>query len=94
MIPPEEPNPYESPRCIDVHEQGVVEKMNALRAEFEARYDQLFSDGVLAAQFSAAFGLLAWKFSEDPRVGGGVALATTLAIGIEAFRDLIKNPCR
>jgi hypothetical protein len=88
---PEEVNPYESPQYVDPPEQGVVEKMNALRAEFENRYGQLFSDGVMAAEFSTVFGLLAWKLSEDPRMAGGVAIATGVLISIEAFRDLINK---
>lgn len=90
-MPPEEVNPYESPRYAGPPEQGVVEKMNALRAEFENRYGQLFSDGVMAAEFSTVFGLLAWKLSEDPRMAGGVAIATGVLIGVEAVRDLINK---
>jgi hypothetical protein len=90
-MPREEQNPYESPRHVGPPEQGLVEKMNALRAEFEHRYSQLFSDGVMATEFSAVFGLLAWEFSKDPRVAGGVAVATTVAIGIGAFHDLLSK---
>jgi hypothetical protein len=80
-------NPYESPAMVEPDGPTVIERMNRLREEFESRYSRFFSDGVMAAQFSAVFSLIALKWSEDPRVAGGVAVATTIAIGAGAIHD-------
>lgn len=87
-------NPYASPQAPSAPEPSVIEQMSALRAEFEGRYGQLVSDVVMAAEFSAAFGMLAWRLSENPAATAVVAAAPAVAITFEAVRDLLQKVAR
>ena len=87
-------NPYASPTAIESEPPTILQRMNALRLEYENRYGQLFSDGVIAAEFSVTFSLIAWKLSEQPSYAAVAAVGPVVVIGIEAVRDFLAKASR
>lgn len=87
-------NPYAPPACIEPEQPTIHQRMNALRSEYEYRYAQLVSDGIMATEFSVVCGLLAWRLSENPACTAAAAVVPAVAIGIEAIRDLCSKTAR
>lgn len=83
-------NPYESPRCVDLEGSPVSEQMHRLRQEYEHRFEQLGLDAIMAAEFSAAFGMIAWRLSEEPVYASVSAAAPIIFFAVESTRDFIR----
>lgn len=83
-------NPYASPRCTEPPEPTILEEMNKLRLEYEGRFGQLGMDAIMAAEFSATFGMVAWSLSEEPMYAGISAAAPIVFFAVESTRDFIR----
>lgn len=80
-------NPYASPAPVEALPPTVRQRMESLRRDFENRYWQVLSDMGLTAGFSAAFGSIAWRFSEHPVVTAVAAAVPATVITFESIRD-------